>query len=284
MSQSHQPQSHQVNAEHYDRVTAAWSHLLGEELHYGLFATGTEDLSVATAALTERMARSARLESGLEVLDVGCGTGAPAVAIATEFGVDVLGISTSEVGVAAASERAARHGLADTVRFRIADGADNRLPAASFDRVWVLESSHLMAARERLVAGCAQVLRPGGRIALCDIIRQREIPMLEIRSRLHEFQVLRDAFGEARMETLDVYQELMTDAGLVVDDVEDLTAATRPTFDRWRSNAEANTESRMLLGDEGYDAFVESTHVLESMWDDGLLGYGIIGAHKPPTA
>ena len=38
-------------ASHYDRVTPAWADLLGDELHYGIFRTGTESLSEATAAL-----------------------------------------------------------------------------------------------------------------------------------------------------------------------------------------------------------------------------------------
>jgi hypothetical protein len=36
-----------------------------------------------------------------------------------------------------------------------------------------------------------------------------------------------------------------------------------------------------LLGPDDYAAFVESTHVLESFWNDGTLGYGIIAAAKP---
>lgn len=277
-------QSEQVfaPASHYDRVTPAWAYLLGEELHYGVFSTGHETLPEATANLTARMARAAGLGelSDARVLDVGCGTGAPAVAIAQAFGVDVTGITTSAVGVDAATARADACGLSARVRFQIADGMDNGFPDASFDVVWVLESSHLMPARDRLIAECARVLRPGGRIALCDIIRRRELPIPEIRKRLHDFQVLREVFGEARMETLDVYRALMTDAGLVVDDVEDLTLPTRPTFDRWRANAAANREAVDLLSEEGLAAFIESCNILESMWDDGTLGYGIISAVK----
>lgn len=269
-------------APHYDRVTPAWQFLLGDELHYGVFRTGGESLPEATAALTERMSQAARLAPGLTVLDVGCGTGAPACAIAKQYGMQVVGITTSEVGVDAATSRAASAGLAEQVRFTIADGMDNGFPDESFDRVWVLESSHLMPDRNRLIAECARVLRPGGRIALCDIIRRREISILEIRGRLADFRLLEQVFGEARMEPLDVYRGLMTNVGLFVDDVEDLTALTRPTFDRWRANAAANRETAAgLLGPEDYDAFVRSTHVLESFWNDGTLGYGVIAAAKP---
>jgi 27-O-demethylrifamycin SV methyltransferase len=163
-------------APHYDRVTPAWNWLLGEELHYGLFKTGAEPLADATRALTFAMADRAQLEQGSRVLDIGCGTGAPACAIAQRYGCDVLGVSTSAVGLADARARAERHRLSATVRFENRDGMDTRLPDASFDCAGVLESSHLMPDKPRLVAECARILRPGGRMVLCDIILRAPMP------------------------------------------------------------------------------------------------------------
>jgi cyclopropane fatty-acyl-phospholipid synthase-like methyltransferase len=269
-------------APHYDRVTEGWRLLLGEELHYGVFHTGAEPLGEATAALTARMVQAARFAPDDEVLDVGCGIGSQACEIARDFGVRVLGITTSQVGVSAATARASAGGLSDRARFLLADGTDNGLPDDSFDRVWALESSHLMADRQKFVAECVRVLRPGGRFVLCDIIRRREIPFLEVRNRRDEFQLLRRVFGDARMESLEVYRNLMEAAGLTVDEEEDLTAATLPTFERWRANAaEHRTEVQALLGAEDHDAFVRSTEVLESFWSDGTLGYGIIAGSRP---
>src|SRR5436309_7324222 len=98
-------------AAHYDRVTEAWRLLLGAELHYGYFASGAEELPVATYALTTQLIEAAQLAPGLRVLDVGCGVGEPARRLAREFGVDVLGITTSEVGVATATELTAREAV-----------------------------------------------------------------------------------------------------------------------------------------------------------------------------
>ena len=107
------------------------------------------------------------------MLDVGCGTGAPACRLARRVRRRVTGITTSAVGVEAGRVRAGAEGVADRVRFEERDGMDNGFPDASFDRTWVLESSHLMRERDRLVAECARVLRPGGRLALCDIVLRR---------------------------------------------------------------------------------------------------------------
>ena len=278
MSEDYEP------AAHYDRVTAAWGMLLGHELHYGYFASGDEDLPTATAALTSRMIDNARFESGQRVLDVGCGTGAPACRLAADFGVEVLGITTSEVGVAAATDRARQAGLPG-VTFEVRDGTDNQLPDAGFDRVWVMESSHLMPERQQLLSECARVLRPGGRLVLCDLVRRREIPFLELRQRTEEFAVLRAAFGAARMDPLDDYAAYAETAGLTDIETEDVTAQTRPTFDRWQDNVTAHRdEVTAILGAESVEQFDRSCDILRAFWDDGTLGYGLLTAVKPAVS
>jgi cyclopropane fatty-acyl-phospholipid synthase-like methyltransferase len=276
-------------AEHYDRVTEAWLLLMGDELHYGVFEHGDEPLALATAALTERMIDAAGLRRGrasadgskFKVLDVGCGSGAPACGLATTFGVQVVGITTSAVGVAKARARAAGLGVAG-VSFEQRDGTDNGFSDEEFDLVWVLESSHLMRDRERLISECARVLRPGGRVVLCDLMRFREIPFHEVRDRLGDFATLRTAFGDAHMETPEFYSSAMHRRGLTVNRTVDLTAATLPTFDRWRRNAGQHLDDvKKLIGADGLDAFVRSCDVLEASWRDGTFGYGLISASKP---
>lgn len=276
-------------AEHYDRVTEAWLLLMGAELHYGVFDRGDEELETATNALTERMIEAAGLGQAadsdarprLRVLDVGCGSGAPACMLATRFGVEVVGITTSAVGVAEARARAAELGV-DAASFEQRDGTDNGFPDGDFDLVWVLESSHLMRDRPALIAECARVLRPGGRVVLCDLVRHREIPFSEVRERRDDFATLRTAFGDAHMESLEFYATAAEANGLTVDRVDDLTSATLGTFDRWRANAEKHRDAVTdLIGANGLDAFVRSCDILEDFWRDGTFGYGLISATKP---
>ena len=267
-------------AAHYDRVTEAWGLLLGHELHYGYFETGQEDLATATAALTSRLIENAAFRPGMRVLDVGCGTGAPACRLVAEQGVTVLGITTSEVGVAAARARA-REARLPGATFEVRDGTDNQLPDASFDRVWVMESSHLMPERQRLLDECARVLRPGGRVVLCDLVRRREIPFLELRQRTEEFAVLRAAFGAARMDPLADYADYAERAGLTDVETEDITVQTRPTFDRWQRNvAEHRAEVTSILGAASVEQFDRSCDILRAFWDDETLGYGLLTAVK----
>ncbi len=276
MTESYDP------AEHYDRVTHAWGVLLGAELHYGVFESPDEKLDVATHRLTERMATGAHLAPGLRVLDVGCGTGAQSRFLAATYGVDAVGITTSPVGVATARELTEMAGLSAQVSFELRDATANEFDDESFDRVWILESSHLMRDRQALVSEAVRVLKPGGRLVWCDIVRHRTIPFLEVRERHEEFATLREAFGDARMEPLADYAAWFEKAGLIVEQADDVTKATLPTFSAWRANAAQHRDAVVeAIGEHGHTAFVRSSDVLESLWLDGTFGYGLIVAAKP---
>nr|MCH9680838.1 methyltransferase domain-containing protein [Deltaproteobacteria bacterium] len=153
---------------HYDNATQAWRLLMGRNFHYGCFASPDQPLDDATAALTERMVQHAELNADTTVIDVGCGIGGPAIHLARTVGCTVTGISTSEVGVTTGNALATSEGVADQVSLLVRDGMDNGLPDAAFDRAWVMESSHLMPDKPAMIAECARVLRPGGRLVLCD--------------------------------------------------------------------------------------------------------------------
>jgi len=267
-------------AGHYDRVTAAWTLLLGDELHYGLFRDA-QNLQLATRSLTEAMTKAARIGPGDHVLDVGCGVGAPACYLAREIGARVTGISTSREGLRLAAQRASREGVGERISFERRDGMDNGFPDASFDRVLVLESSHLMRRRDRLISECSRVLVPGGRIALCDIVLRRRLPFSEVRRLRRSLALLREVFGDARMEPVSEYRRLYEENGLAVDLELDLTAATRQTFRCWIENAETHAaEVADLVGAAAHQRFVEACTVMEDFWDDGTLGYALLAASK----
>lgn len=269
-------------AAHYDHVHSAWRLIMGDEFHYGYFATPETPLAEATAALTQQMLQRAALAAGDRVLDVGCGTGRQACDLVASAGVSVLGITTSGSGVAAATELAAqRH--TEGARFEQRDGTDNGLASEQFEVVWVLESSHLMRNRSGLLSECARVLVPGGRLVLCDIIRKREIPFAEVRARRADFATLRAAFGDAHMEPLSSYADLLDGHGMAVTDSVDISTETLPTFPAWRANVTTHEPTLVgWLGTDGVNDFVQATNILESFWLDETLGYGILAATKRP--
>jgi 27-O-demethylrifamycin SV methyltransferase len=266
---------------HYDRIARAWQYLLGEDFHHGYFRAANDSLKIATDNLTTLMAESGSVGPGLSVLDVGCGIGNPACHLAERYGCQVTGISTSPVGVEHARRRAQERGCSDRVSFTIADGMDNRLPDASFDRVWVLESSHLMPRKDALLAECARVLRPSGRMVLCDVVLHRDLPLSEVLGRAQEFIHLHYAFGHAKMDTLKKYQQWAVLAGLRVTELRDISEQTFPTFAHWSRQVEGNREAvRGLIGEDGLEHFRASCEILPALWNQRLLGYGLMVAAK----
>lgn len=265
---------------HYDRVTAAWNYLIGEDLHFGYFKEPTYTLPEATQALTRVMAQRASISAGMDVLDIGCGTGNPAMFLARELGCRVTGISTSRVCVEQAERRAAALGLRD-IRFRVADGAATGFADQSFDRVWVMETSHLIAQKECLFRECVRVLRPGGKLALCDIVLRREIPLEEVLRLRGDLTTLQVAFGRAKLQPFETYARMLNEFG-VRTEVEDLSERVLPTVDHWRRNADLHAaEVEQILGPEDLQDFRQSCDILARFWQDGRLGYVLLVATKP---
>jgi 16S rRNA (guanine1207-N2)-methyltransferase len=102
-------------------------------------------------------------------LDLGCGTGVLAVALAAARPeLTVIAADQSAVAVASAAATVAANGLGDRVRV-VRDDAAGSLPEGSVDLVVCNPPFHLGAAvsetlAQRLFTGAARVLRPGGEL------------------------------------------------------------------------------------------------------------------------
>ncbi len=267
---------------HYNRVSHAWRYLMGESFHYGYFDTVDQELDAATRALTLRMAERGQLRRGEHVLDIGCGIGHPARFLARSIGCRVTGISTSKTGVTLAQEESAAAGLTPLVSFEVRDGMSNGFPDEYFDRVWAMESSHLMPDKPAMLGEAARVLVPGGRLVLCDIIVQRDLPIRDVVQRARDFDLLRRVFGRAKMETFLTYRNWLAEAGFGNIQTEDISQRTRPTLDRWQENAIRYRQQVVALIDvPGWTDFIDSCDVLRTMWNEAIIGYGLITAEKP---
>jgi len=111
-------------------------------------------------------ARIGRLLSPLggdeRALDVGCGTGALAYALAPLVG-EVVGVDSSEEYLAAAREDAP-----DNCTFVLGDAEALPFPYGDFDLVGCLRVLHHVARPELVVSEIARVTRPGGRLLIAD--------------------------------------------------------------------------------------------------------------------
>ena len=121
-------------------------------------------------AATVDLADAAQVDRGMEVLDVGSGLGGPSRYLAARFGCHVTGIDLSASFVEAATLLAGRTGLADLVRYDCGDALALPYADRHFDLAWTQHVAMNISDRPGLYGGIRRVLKPGGRLAIYDVV------------------------------------------------------------------------------------------------------------------
>lgn len=267
----------------YDRSGRHLTRFFGGAMHYGYW-TGPDDdstLEEASERFTDLMA--AKLDAaGGRILDLGCGTGEPAVRLARTTGAEVVGISISAQDVRAATERAEAAGLADRVRFEVADAMAAPFPDASFDAVLALESMGHMPDRATVLAEIARMLRPGGRLAFCEAFRKATLSPEAERAARAVF----DAWmGGSPLIPIEDYPPLVRGAGLELDEVTDVSVNIQKTqahlMERMRTGLEQDPDfppdlARIMDAQRAVLPFRD-----EIVAQGGYGGYLVVTAHLP---
>ncbi|HEY8207060.1 MAG TPA: methyltransferase domain-containing protein [Myxococcaceae bacterium] len=123
------------------------------------------------------LAKQAGIRDGKRVLDAGCGVCGPSVSFARGHAITVEALTISPVQARMASEHVAKAGLSDRIHVRAGDfhRLEQLYPREEFDLVYFLESMSHSPRPDRVLAGVAHVLKPGGIVYIKDyFIRQCE--------------------------------------------------------------------------------------------------------------
>ena len=121
-------------------------------------------------ASTAELAKLAGLRAGQKVLDVGGGLGGPARFIAAEYGCQVTVLDITEEFCKVGEMLTNMTGLTDRVTFSVGNALEMPFPDADFDVVWTQHSSMNIPDKQRLYAEIHRVLKPGGLLALHEIM------------------------------------------------------------------------------------------------------------------
>lgn len=119
---------------HYDLDVSFYDLFMEEDKQYtcAYFRKGDETLEEAQANKKAHIAQKLCLKLGMRVLDIGCGWGGLAISLARDFGVEVVGVTLSDVQLRSAIARAEAAGVSDKVEFRLCDYRDLN---EQFDRI-----------------------------------------------------------------------------------------------------------------------------------------------------
>jgi arsenite methyltransferase len=186
----------------YGHPAVRW--LLGGELHPGGEATTRRSLELIGIRPDERL------------LDIASGLGTSALLAAREYGCLVAGIEYGEGAVADAQRASDAAGLCDRVGFIVGDAEALPFEDGQFDAVLCECSLCTFEDKQRALAEIRRVLRPGGRLALSDVVVDRPHLPLKLDAALATVACIGGALSH------DGYEDLIADAGLRTIGIESL--------------------------------------------------------------
>jgi SAM-dependent methyltransferase len=182
-----------------------------------------DEFHIRGRAATLELARAASVDSRKRLLDIGSGVGGTSRCLAREFGCRVTGIDLTDEYCRAAAMLSDRIGLAELVDYRQGDATDLPFPDASFDIVWTEHVAMNIPDKPKLYGEMYRVLKPGGTLAIYDILAGPSGPVL--------FPVPWARTPESSfLATPDEMRSLLEDAGFNVAAWSDTTDAARAWF------------------------------------------------------
>lgn len=233
-------------------------HLAPEDL------AGLEDMHVGGREATRSLVSLMPLRPGLRILDVGCGLGGAARFVALASGCRVTAVDLTPELVEAARELTRRVGLAGQVAFEVADALALPFADRTFDGACSIHVGMNIADKARFYAEIARVVKPGGFLALYDLLRGSGEPDYPV--------PWAESPETSHLVTLEELERLLAGAGLqpvaVRDRSEFARESMRASRERaGRPDADRLASARAVMGER----FREKIGNLAAALEDGRL-------------
>jgi SAM-dependent methyltransferase len=224
----------------------------------------------------ERFASWLELRPLARLLDVGCGSGGPALHLARLTGCEVVGVELYAEAVASGTRLACEAGLEERASFLQAD-ASRTLPFEddAFDALLCVDTINHLPNRPSVLADWARLLAPGGRLCFSDpvvVTGALGSDELAIRASIGYFVFVPPGENERRL----------SDAGFdvlaVEDTTEQLVEVARRRHDARAKHAEA---VRHIEGDEAFEGRQRFFDIVATLARERRLSRFVYLAEKP---
>lgn len=225
-------------------------------------------------AATDRLILEAAVQAEDAVLDVCSGMGGPARYLAWKTGCDVTGLDITASRVKGAIELTRVAGLSGSVRFVRGNALAMPFQDASFTLAVAQESFAHIPDKPRLLAQCARVLRPAGRLVFSDILHRGNLSV-------HDKQRLFEGMAFSDIATVEWYTEQLHLCGMEVVRLVDLTEEwTRILIERLAMYRSLKSQTVARLGHEHFERYDSAYQHFVGLYQSGVLAGALIHARK----
>ncbi len=263
-------------AETYTRRHAGRQDVFGTKpyANYGYWTREGLSVEEACDALTDLVARTARIGPGDRVLEVGCGYGASAVVYTQRYQpASVIGIDVTEIRIQTGIEFVAQNDLAATIQLRLGNATALDFEPAQFTKVLAVECAFHFDTRRDFFREAARVLVPGGRLALTDIIPRRGADLAQVLACEASISAENPLDLAINAYDADVYAGHLKEAGFDDLRIEVITDQVLPHFAAYMQRL-----GKEMGGEKGPNRIAYGRH-LQALVDAGAE-YVLVGARK----
>lgn len=203
-----------------------------------------------------------RLSSSSSVLEIGCGSGGYAVALAKRIGCRVVGFEIDPAGVKTAMALAEKENVSAIAEFSQHD-ASKAMPYddESFDAVYSTDVMCHVPGRKQVLTNTYGLLRPGGRFVFSDALVIGGVVS-------HQEIAIRSSVGMYFFSPPGVNEQLIKEAGFKVIEARDTTKSSAVLSRRWHDAREKRKDALIEAeGNEnflGVQRFLQCVHTLTS--------------------
>jgi ubiquinone/menaquinone biosynthesis C-methylase UbiE len=217
-----------------------------------------------TRAEADGLIASLDLRPGSRLLDLGAGSGWPALYMAEKSGCSVTLVDLPANGLRIAEERATKDGISQRVTTVIADAAHLSFPDNSFDAISHSDLLCCLRPKRSVLASCRRTIRPNGRMGFTVISVAPGLSMEQHRRAVEN--------GPEFIENDDDYFSILDQTGWKIINYQDITTAFAASCKR-QLEADETQEQELstLIGKDEFSERVSGWREELAAIGDGLL-------------